>query len=66
MASPIRRDSTGVRAYSDQLRVLMSRLSADPLDEQASTALISHIINGRSTAAQLMNDLHRRALGISC
>lgn len=66
MAEPIRRDSTAARAYCDQLRVLMSQLSADPLDEHASTAVVAHIINGRSGAARLMDDLHAHALGISC
>ena len=43
MAQPIRRNAGAVRAYSDKLRVLMSQLAADPLDEQKSIALvISH------------------------
>lgn len=66
MAQPIRRDHLGVRAYSDQLRVLMSQLSADPLDEHASMALVSHIVNGRGAAARMMSELHTHALGLSC
>lgn len=66
MAQPIRRNCATVRAYSDQLRVLMSQLAADPLDEQKSVALVAHIVNNRSTAAQLFDDLETQALGISC
>ena len=47
MAQPIRRNAGAVRAYSDQLRVLMSHLAADPLDEQKSIALVSHIVERR-------------------
>ncbi|MDY6869195.1 MAG: hypothetical protein SV966_00965 [Actinomycetota bacterium] len=66
MAQPIRRNSGAVRAYSDQLRVLMSQLAADPLDEQKSMALVSHIVERRGAAAQLLNDLQAHAWGVSC
>jgi hypothetical protein len=66
MAQPIRRNAGAVRAYSDQLRVLMSQLAADPLDEQKSIALVSHIVERRGGAAQLLADLQSQALGISC
>ena len=66
MAQPIRRHAGGVRAYSEQLRVLMSALAADPLDEQKSIALVSHIVERRGAAAQLLNELQSQALGISC
>ena len=57
MAQPIRRNAGAVRAYSDNLRVLMSQLAADPLDEQKSIALVSHIVERRADAAQLLDDL---------
>ena len=66
MAQPIRRSAGGVRAYSDQLRVLMSQLAADPLDEQTSIALVAHIVEHREAAASLLEDLQSQALGISC
>ena len=66
MAQPIRRNASAVRVYSDQLRVLMSQLAADPLDEQKSIALVSHIVERRSAAAQLLEDLQSQALGVSC
>jgi hypothetical protein len=66
MAQPIRRNAGAVRAYSDQLRILMSQLAADPLDEHKSIALVSHIVERRSAAAQLLEDLQSQALAISC
>jgi len=36
------------------------------LDEQKSIALVSHIVQRRSAAAQLLEDLQSQALGISC
>ena len=66
MAQPIRRNAGGVRAYSDQLRDLMSQLAADPLDEHTSIALVTHIIERRAAAAQLLDELQSRSLGISC
>src|SRR4029078_12042193 len=66
MAQPIRRNAGAVRAYSDQLRVLMSQLAADPLDVQKSIALVSHIVGRRSAAHPLLEDLQSQALGISC
>lgn len=66
MALPIRRSYTAVRAYSDQLRDLMSQLAADPLDEHKSEALVAHIVNNRSTAADLYDSLETQAMGVSC
>ncbi len=66
MAQPIRRTAGGVRAYSDHLRDLMSQLAADPLDEQKSIALVSHIVEHRAAAEQLLDELQSRALGIPC
>jgi len=66
MAQPIRRNAGGVRAYSDQLRDLMSQLAADPLDEHKSIALVTHIVERRAAAAQLLDELQSRSLGISC
>ena len=66
MAQPIRRNAGAVRAYSDHLRVLMSALAAEPLDEQKSIALVSHIVERREAAAQLLDDLQTQSLGISC
>ena len=66
MAQPIRRNACAVRAYSDQLRILMSQLAADPLDEHKSIALVYHIVERRSAAAQLLEDLQSQALGVSC
>lgn len=66
MAQPIRRNASAVRAYSDQLRVLMSHLAADPLNEALSDALITHIVERRQAAAALLDDLQDRALGVPC
>jgi hypothetical protein len=66
MAQPIRRNAGAVRAYSDQLRILMSQLAADPLDEHKSIALVSHIVERRGAAARLLEDLQSHALGVSC
>jgi hypothetical protein len=66
MAQPIRRTAGAVRAYSDQLRILMSQLAADPLDEHKSIALVSYIVERRGAAAQLLEDLQSQALGVSC
>lgn len=66
MAQPIRRSYTAVRAYSDQLHVLMKRLGTDPLNEDVSEALVTHIVNNRSTAAELFDALETHALGVSC
>lgn len=66
MVQPIRRSAGGVRAYSDHLRDLMSQLAADPLNEQKSIALVTHIVEGRDAAAQLLEDLQSQSLGISC
>ena len=66
MAQPIRRNASAVRAYADQLRVLMSHLAADPLNEQKSIALVTHMVEGRGPAAQLLDDLQSQSLGISC
>ena len=66
MAQPIRRNAGAVQAYSDHLRVLMSQLAADPLDSQKSIALVSHIVERRGAAAQLLEDLQSQALGVPC
>jgi len=66
MAQPIRRNAGAVRAYSDQLRILMSQLAADPLDEHKSIVLVSHIVERRGAAARLLEDLQSQALGVSC
>jgi hypothetical protein len=66
MAQPIRRNASAIRAYSDQLRVLMSHLAADPLNEDLSDALVTHIVERRQAAAQLLDDLQDRELGVSC
>ena len=66
MAQPIRRNAGGVRAYSDHLRDLMSQLPADPLNEQKSIALVTHIVERRESAAQLLEKLQSQTLGISC
>ena len=66
MAQPIRRNAGAVRAYSDQLRILMSQLAADPLDEHKSIALVSHIVERRGAAARLLEDLQSQGLGVSC
>jgi hypothetical protein len=66
MAQPIRRNASAVRAYSDQLRVLMSHLAADPLNEDLSDALVTHIVERRQAAARLLDDLQDLALGVSC
>lgn len=66
MAQPIRRSSTAVRAYSDHLFDLMDRLKVDPLDEDMSVALVEHVVNNRSTAAELFDALEDQALGVSC
>lgn len=65
MAQPIRRTTTAVRAYADQLRDLMDQLRADPLDEAKSLALVTYIVNNRSAAAQLWDTLET-ALGAVC
>jgi len=44
----------------------MSQLAADPLDAQKSIALVSHIVERRSAAARLLEDLQSQALGVSC
>jgi hypothetical protein len=66
MAQPIRRTYAAVRAYSDQLHDLMKQLRADPLDETKSMALVAHIINNRSTAAQLLEVLEDQSMGAAC
>ncbi|MEN4449129.1 MAG: hypothetical protein EKK51_09775 [Mycolicibacterium sp.] len=66
MAQPIRRSYTAVRAYSDTLRDLMSQLAADPLDERKSEALVAHIVNNRTVAAELYEALETQAMGVSC
>ncbi|ORX14129.1 hypothetical protein [Mycobacterium xenopi] len=66
MGQPIRRSYLAVRAYSEQLRDLMDQLRADPLDETKSAALIAHIINNRSSAAQLMQHLQTQTMGAAC
>ena len=66
MGQPIRRTYVAVRAYSDQLRHLMDQLRADPLDESKSVALVAHIINNRSTAAQLFDVLENQSMGAAC
>ncbi len=66
MAQPIRRSYTAVRAYSDQLHVLMKRLGKDPLNEDISVALVAHIVNNRTPAANLFDALEDQALGVPC
>ena len=66
MAQPIRRSYTAVRAYSDTLRDLMSQLAADPLDERKSEALVAHIVNNRSFAADQYRTLEEAAAGLPC
>lgn len=66
MAQKIRRSYTAVRAYSEQLRRLTSQLMADPLNEQKSLALVLHIVNNRSAAAELFDALETQAMGVSC
>lgn len=67
MALSLRRSHSTVRAYADRLRNLMELLSDDPLDEGKSIALITHIVNNRSSAAQVLAALEdHRALGASC
>lgn len=66
MAQPIRRTHAAVRAYSDQLNALWDQLKIDPLDEPKSVALVEHIVNNRSTAAQLYNALENQSLGAAC
>ncbi|MBI2699695.1 hypothetical protein [Mycobacterium paragordonae] len=65
MAQPIRRTTTAVRAYADQLRDLMDLLRADPLDEAKSLALVTHIVNNRAAAAQLWDTL-ATGMGAAC
>jgi hypothetical protein len=66
MAQPIRRSSTAVRAYSEHLFDLMKQVKRDPLDEDKSIALVTHIVNNRSSAAELFDALETHALGVSC
>jgi hypothetical protein len=66
MAQPIRRNHAAVRAYSDQLNALWAKVEVDPLDEPKSVALIEHIINNRSAAAQLYEALENQSLGAAC
>jgi len=66
MGQPIRRTYAAVRAYSDQLRDLMVQLRVDPLDESKSVALVAHIINNRSAAAQLFDILENQSMGAAC
>lgn len=66
MAQPIRRSYTAVRAYSDQLHELWKQVAADPLDEHKSVALVAHIVNHRSSAAELYETLETQAMGVSC
>jgi len=66
MAPPIQRMHSAVRAYGDRLRDLMDHLRGDPLDEAASVALVAHIINNRSTAAQLFDGLDTHIWGSLC
>lgn len=66
MAQPIRRTYVAVRAYSVQLRDLMDQLRADPLNEARSVALVAHIVNNRSTAAQLFHVLEDQSVGAAC
>lgn len=54
------------RAYSDHLFDLMDQLKLDPLDEDMSFALVEHVVNNRSTAAELFAALQTQALGVSC
>lgn len=66
MAAPIRRNASAVRAYCDDLHELMRKLAQDPLDEQKSIAVVSHIIERRAAAAHLLDELQDQALGIPC
>ena len=66
MDQPIRRSQTAVRAYADQLHALMKRLGTDPLNEDHSVALVAHIVNNRSSAADLFYALEDQALGVPC
>ncbi|MBS4730585.1 hypothetical protein MSM1_20445 [Mycobacterium sp. SM1] len=66
MGQPIRRSYAAARAYSDQLRDLMDQLRADPLNESKSVALIAHIIDNRSLAAQLLDHLEKQTIGAAC
>ena len=65
-AHPIRRNYSAVRAYSDRLRDLMSRLAADPLNEAKSLDVVAHIVDGRGDAAELLDDLESHTLGVPC
>lgn len=67
MATSIRRSHNTVRAYADRLRNLMDLLADDPLDESKSIALITHIINNRGGAAQMLAALEDHlAMGTPC
>lgn len=66
MAQPIRRPPAAVRAYTDRLRALMDHLSADPLDEDKSLDLITHIVTNRSGAAHLYRTLEAQIVGAPC
>jgi hypothetical protein len=66
MPPPIRRTYSAVRAYCDQLRVLMDQLRDDPLDDARSVALVAHIVTSRATAAQLFDIVERQRLGSGC
>lgn len=66
MAQPIRRTHAAVRAYCDQLRDLMDQLGKDPLNESKTVALLTHIVNNRTTALELLDVLERQAMGAAC
>ncbi|WP_241473902.1 hypothetical protein [Mycolicibacterium neoaurum] len=66
MAQPIRRNAAGVRMYTDQLRTLMSHVADDPLNADKSIALVTHIVERRAAAAELLDELQDQALGIPC
>lgn len=46
-----------VRDYSARLRTLIADVSADPLDENKSVALVAHIVENRPAAAANMRVL---------
>ncbi len=71
MAHPIRtqpqehtaRHRAAVRAYTDRLLQLLDQLRSEPLDEHRSTALVTHIVNNRSSAARRYADLEAVVVG---
>lgn len=64
-ASPIRPSEATVRGYTERLFHLIELVKADPLSEELSLALVTHILNGRELAARIVADLHN-ATGSMC